>query len=494
MKILYYRSLFIITALVLLSITGVYGQQNAVLYGEVTDTDNGEGLIGANVQLMGTNWGAATNVDGNYRITRITPGTYTLVISYLGYQRQEIEIELAAGEELEYNSEMTGAGIEGEEILFSVQAQGQRSAINQQLSSNTISNIVSRDRIREMPDVNAAESIGRLPGVSIQRSGGEANKIAIRGLSPKYNTVTVNGVRMPATGGDDRSVDLSLISSNMLDGIEVLKAITPDQDADAIGGSVDLRLREAPDQLMFDVAAQGGFTHLQNHYGNYKLTGSVSNRFLDNKLGVIANINLDEYDRSADKFSGDYRRSTNSETGETEVVAQSIGLREENVVRGRKGASIVLDYRIPHGKINANTFYNKLDNDGLYRINRMDVNANRHYYDLERRTGSTSVMVGGIGFEQDFDWINYDANVSRTSTSSNNPRDYTYHFVQESSAFQGSVTPGTDPNQIPGMATNDSTDTALQDLYTWGTDRNEHETAAQANFHIPFNLGSTIDG
>src|SRR5690606_21576390 len=115
-----------------------------------------------------------------------------------------------------------------------------------------------------------------------------------------YNAVTVNGVRLPSTDSHDRSVDLSLVSSNMLDGIEVMKAITADKDADALGGTVDLRLREAPDRPAVDLSIQGGYNQLQDYYGNYRLSGSASNRFLDSKLGVLVSFSVDEFDRSAD--------------------------------------------------------------------------------------------------------------------------------------------------------------------------------------------------
>jgi len=143
------------------------------------------------------------------------------------------------------NFQLTGQAILGDEVIVTAQARGQNAAITQQLNSNTISNIVASDRIKELPDASAAESIGRLPGVSIDRYNGEATGIAIRGLAPKYNTVTVNGVTLPATDRENRSVDLSLISSNLLDGIEVKKANTPDMDADALGGTIDLRFKRS---------------------------------------------------------------------------------------------------------------------------------------------------------------------------------------------------------------------------------------------------------
>ncbi len=128
-----------------------------------------------------------------------------------------------------------------------------------------IMNVVSAARIQELPDVNAAESVGRLPGVSLIRTGGEGSQVVIRGLSPQYNQITMDGVELSSNvnsqnsiiSGDrnqgtaaasllgDRGMDLSMISSSMLGGIEVIKAITPDMDATVLGGVVNFDMRKA---------------------------------------------------------------------------------------------------------------------------------------------------------------------------------------------------------------------------------------------------------
>ncbi len=467
---------------------------SARISGKVTDKSTGEALPGASVVIAGTSIGSATDLKGMYSIPPVSAGSYTLVVTYVGYKRQERAISLTDGQNLVVNFELDWEGVVGEEVLVTAQASAQIGAINQQLMSNTITNVVSAARIRELPDVNAAESVGRLPGVSIQRSGGEANKIAIRGLSPKYNTVTVNGVRVPSTGGDDRSVDLSLISSNMLDGIEVMKAITADKDADAIGGSVDLKLREAPEGLQVDVLTQGGYNQLQSYYGNYKVNASVSNRAFRNRLGVIANFNLDEFDRSADKFSGDYRQSSNPVSGLPIIIVSNIGLREETVVRGRTGASLVMDYRIPRGKISANTFYNRLHFDGLYRINQMAAENNRHYYNTEERSGTTAIFTGAIALEQDFGWFQFDGGYARTASRTENPEDFYWQFAQEGNAFNSQPTEETLPNQIPSFLNIDTLRTGLQDAFVYSTRREENESAVQLNVKVPFRFGNRLTG
>jgi len=478
--------------------TFALAQSKGRITGSVRDGRTAEPLPAANVMIQGTTMGAATDVEGRYTIRGLDPGSYTLVVSYVGYERVEREVQLQAGGTATVDIDLQPMSVRGEEVVVSVQAQGQREAINQQLASETISDVVSEARIRELPDVNAAESIGRLPGVSIQRQGGEATKVAIRGTAPKYNTVTVNGVRLPATGGNDRSVDLSLISSNMLDGIELKKAVTADMPADAIGGVVDLRLKQAPNRLQFTTSVQGGYNQLQNDYSNYKINGSISNRFYNNLLGVIFSFNLDNYNRSADKLSGDYRTQTEVGSDKTLIIAENLGLREEAVTRGRRGASLVMDYQIQDGKITANTFYNQLRQDGLYRINQMMVDQNRHNYNLEDRSSTTAIFTGALGIEQDFGWLKYDASVAQSFTGTESPEDYIWRFRQEGQgAFveTGRLGPNTPLRFIQDSLVNyDSTEISLQEVMLEATEREENQTAAQLNLQFPFRIGNRING
>ena len=133
----------------------------------------------------------------------------------------------------------------GEEVIVTAMMRGQRAAINSQLNAGGIVNVVSEEQIQELPDANAAEALGRLPGISLKRSGGEAQSVVLRGLNEKFSQIQLDGVPIPPTSAGSRGVDLSLFSINSLAGIEVTKALTPDMDADAIAGSVNLVTRKA---------------------------------------------------------------------------------------------------------------------------------------------------------------------------------------------------------------------------------------------------------
>ena len=226
----YFSILILLTYLT----TGLDAATGVVL-GRVTDAENGETLPGANVVIKGTHVGATTDYDGNYRITNAPIGQQSLVFSFIGYAEKELPVAVNPGSAVEINATLQISAILGEELVVTAQLQGQAAAINQQISSNTIVNVVSQEKIRKFPDQNAAESVGRLSGVAVQRDAGEGTKVVVRGLSPKFSSITVNGERIPSTDEEDRSVDLSMISSDALAGIEVFKSLTPDRDGDAIG-------------------------------------------------------------------------------------------------------------------------------------------------------------------------------------------------------------------------------------------------------------------
>lgn len=476
----------------------VDAQSGTRIFGKVTELGSDESLLGANVIIKGTSVGTSVDLDGNYIIQNVRPGLYTLEVTYIGFKPISREIVVNADQRtLEVNFQMEWQGVVGDDVIVTAQARGQMAAINQQRTSNTITNIVSSDRIQELPDVNAAESIGRLPGVAIQRSGGEANKIAIRGLSPKYNTVTVNGVRVPSVDTRDRSVDLSLVSSNMLDGIEVTKALTPDKDADAIGGTVDLRLRTAPDKLFADLQLSGGYTALQGTTGNYKIVGSTGKRFLDKKLGLIVGFNADSYDRSADQFSGGYELIPDPQNGNVLTPnVTSLNLRENSNTRRRLGGNALVDYTFGQGKVVWNTFYNYLGNEGSTRTNEFAIGSNRHKYSLSESVGDASIFTSSLNLEQNLDWLKFDLGASYSASLNEHPNDYYWDFMEES-AFNGAdlgLIRFAPPASIPPVFKNNIENTYFNYLNITNRKTTEQQSGITANIEIPYSFSRQVNG
>ena len=284
-------------AVILLS-AGVSAYGQGILYGVVTDSVTGKSLVGANVYLDGTALGSATNLEGEYRIVNIPPGPYEVKITYIGYIRKEIMLQIPHEGAVALDVALTYEVIQGKPIVVTAQAEGQVAAINQQITSNTIINVISEEKIQELPDANAAEAIGRLPGVSVQRSGGEANKVVLRGLSDRFSSITIDGVRIASTDANSRGVDLSTISQGSLAGVELYKALTPDKDADAIAGSINLVTKKAPSRRTIRLDAHGSYNDLESSFGQYDFNFRYSQRFFNDMFGLQAGANTERRIRS----------------------------------------------------------------------------------------------------------------------------------------------------------------------------------------------------
>jgi TonB-dependent receptor len=354
---------FLLHLLILIIFISASTFAQGVLSGTVTDSLNNDKLVGANVYLVGTSLGSAVDIEGHYRIASIPQGTYTAKISYIGYKAKEFSVTISNNRTAELNAELMPDVIQGQEVVVSAQALGQAAAINQQLSSNTIVNVVSEQKIQELPDANAAEAIGRLPGVSIQRSGGEANKIVLRGLDEKYSTITVDGIRMASTDENDRGIDLSTLSQGSLAGIELFKALTPDKDADAIAGTVNLVTKKAPEERLIRLDAKGAYDRLDKDAGQYDFAARYGERFFNNLFGIQAEAHAEQKVRSKENTNIDYNQGL-TKTGSTEPNTDweitDFTLLYTNEIRQRQGGALILDFNTPDGgTIKLSNNYNK---------------------------------------------------------------------------------------------------------------------------------------
>jgi len=337
------------------------------LRGYVRDAATREPLRYATVAVQGSIVGTRTDDNGYYEISYYElsvagGGPYKLVARYLGYTDEIFELDIRQGENKTHNFSLSVTARTMETVVISAQASGQWQAVNQQLTSRTIKNVVSRAQIQELPESNAAEAVGRLPGVSLERSGGEGNKVVIRGMSSKYTQVQIDGVAMAATGSGDRSVDLSMISPQMLEGIELTKAVMANQEATATGGIVNFRLRRAPENPSLNVMVQGGHNSLRNGYQDYKASVGGSNRFFSKKLGVYGQVDYEEKDASSHQLGNvDFV----GESRDGNVVYKTNSMRLMDVFRytRRLGGALVLDLNLPSTTITSTNFFSRINQE-----------------------------------------------------------------------------------------------------------------------------------
>jgi TonB-dependent receptor len=402
--------------------------QNSKITGKVKDSQTNEPIIGANILLVGTSLGAATNINGEFAIYNIPFGDYKVRVSYIGYKTEEIDVKSINSQTFNTEILLNSDAIElGGEVVVSAQRQGQVSAINQQLTSERLVNIVSSEKMLEFPDANVAESISRLPGVSLQRDGGEGSSIVVRGLSPKYSKVTVDGVDMATTDAQERGTNLSGVSQENLKSIELYKSPTADMDGDAIGGTVNLQTGVASENPVAIFRSFGFYNGLENNFKQFSLFGKYSNRFFENDLGLQASVNFEDRDRSSDLFSGNYLFSPDPITGiPLKINNSSVTDRLEN--RKRIGGNFILDYNIGNGYIMLNSFLSSTSRDIKERRRNVDVDEakdNIYMSDIER---SLQSYVNTLKGEHTFGDFETDWSASFSYSRNQRPTDIEMQF------------------------------------------------------------------
>ncbi len=461
---------------------------NGKIKGTIVDANSGDPLIGANVMIVGTSIGAAANIDGKFLLSSVKPGNYKLKITYVGYKEKIEEVTVLPNRATEINVKLSWVAVEGEVVLVTAQAKGQLAAINEQLSSNEIKNVVSKDRIRELPDANAAESVGRLPGVSIMRSGGEGDKVVIRGLSPKYSKIMVDGVSLAATGEDDRSVSMSSISSYSLEGIEVIKAPNASMDGDQVGGSVNFKMKTAEKGFHSNVVMEGAYNNLKNSYSDYMIVGDISNRFFNDKLGVFAQLSTDKKNLSSNQMHAGYYFDKNKGRS---LRTESLDLKDIIRERKRYGGTLTLDYLLPDGKIYFKNFFSSGDNDQqTYREGYS--RSRRHNYNTSYDGNNQLIYSNILSYEQNVSIFKINAKLSHSYSETNALDNIEFGFYKRGdiNEFPYDI----DPKDIPDYSKNEIDKTLWSSIRVGDKITKGRQLALSLDFETDFTISKQING
>lgn len=372
--------LYLLTICLLLTFVTLKAQNTTQISGTVKDGE-GNPLPFASVIFSGQS-GVTTDQNGGYSL-QLPVGNYTLTVSYIGYQTYTEEVTLVQGERKVINIVLQEnvSALEGVEVYGRL-TRGQAKALNIQKNLPNISNVVSNEFFLQFPDVSAAETVQRIPGISITRDQGEGEFVQVRGTSEQFNAVTINGQRLPSAEPDaGRAVGLDLIQSYLIETITVTKALRPDMDADALGGMVDFQLRKAGDDFQGQFYAGYGFNEQQSVTRKFgqdigSFSGFISNRYLENKLGVLLAGSYFNTDRGSLFNSWRY----------LDKEANTLSRRratDYDINRERYGFVANLDYVFnPNNNIEFSANYNRYLDNEIRRLAIFTRSNNRE----ERRT------------------------------------------------------------------------------------------------------------
>lgn len=244
----------------------VFGQSS--IKGKVLSDATAEELIGASVYIMELSKGASTDLDGNYMISSVSPGTYTVVAQYISFRSDTMHnVKIEQDQMITLNFELKDASITME--IVTIEAKANKASSNymlsiQKKSANVMDGITSQ-QIKKAGDSDAAGAVKRITGVSVE--GGKY--VYIRGLSDRYAKTTLNGAEIPGLDPNRNTVQLDLYPTSLIDNIIVTKTFSPELPASYTAGLVDIVTKDFPDKLNFYFSTSLGFNTQSTFNNNY---------------------------------------------------------------------------------------------------------------------------------------------------------------------------------------------------------------------------------
>jgi len=355
--------------------------------GHVYDHQTGEAMVGASVRLENTTLSTLTGLDGSFEFKHLKEGNYTLRVSYISYKSftQKISVEKEHNPAIKvYLSEDNSNDLS--EIVIAVKHEGSTEHMARKIEQKSmqVMNVVSGRAMEISPDLTVANVIQRVSGVTIERSSnGDGQYAILRGMDKRYNYTLVNGIKIPSPDNKFRYVPLDIFPAELLERLEVYKSLTPNMEGDAVGGVVNMVMKDAPSKLQVNANLAGGYSQMLldrkflsfnrdviNSRSPYEINGrnynakpadfptgtvdykakqaspnlvgglSVGQRFLDNKMGVLI----------AGSYQNSYRGTNstffNSTVAETDQVSRitSMDYRQYSEQQKRYGLHGKIDY------------------------------------------------------------------------------------------------------------------------------------------------------
>ncbi|GLB48410.1 TonB-dependent receptor [Neptunitalea lumnitzerae] len=347
------------------------------IQGTITD-DYGIYVPGASVMIKSLNKGVVSDQDGKFTFVNVPAGDYTITVKYLGFEDTEAPVTVTANQTVAVSIVLSSSNVELEEVeVTGFGLGGQARALNTQKNNTNITNVVSTEQIGKFPDANIGDAVKRIPGITMQVDQGEARNIIVRGMAPQLNSVTLNGSRIPSAEGDNRNVQMDLIPSDMIQTIEVNKAVTPDMDGDALGGSVNLITRSAPQSFRLAATLGSGINFIND---KPVINGSflVGDRTKNGKFGWMVSASYNDSDFGSDNVEAEWTDEfeynngdeDNLESVDVNPYNNTYELRTYLVQRIRRSFSANFDYKFnDNNTIFFKSMYNwRDDRENRYRV------------------------------------------------------------------------------------------------------------------------------
>lgn len=319
-----------------------------VLTGVVRNQADGTPIAGATVEASGPKGAVATTgADGSFSFPALPSGAYKLTVKF-GGQQIERDIAVEGGKPATADiriavAESAPAMSAAEEIVV----LGQRAQIDlarqaQEQAPNLI-NIQPLEEIQKLPDISLAEAVRRIPGVSAETDEGENRYINIRGCDAELNNTTYDGVQLLPTNNASptaayRAMALDSLPIGFIGSVKVTKSNTPEMDAEALCGTIDITSRTAPQNgkpFIFGDFGSGWEPSRNTPVGDFSVTGGGTK----GPLSVVVTVSGHENWRGIDDVEPAY---VNNTAQAPYYALNDIQQRDYELHRVRHGESVDL--------------------------------------------------------------------------------------------------------------------------------------------------------
>ncbi len=326
------------------------------LAGSVTDTLGGA-LPGAKITLTPSGQTAVTDEQGNFLLSNLPAGAYTVKVDAIGFAEFSEPVTVKAGEVAQQAAVLKVSSAIEDVQVYAGREKGEVDAMNQQQSADNILEVLPAEVVTSLPNVNIADSVGRLPGVTLERDEGEGKYVQIRGTEPRLSNLTVDGINIPSPEAAVRNIKLDTVPAALVGSIQVSKTLLPSMDGDGIGGTVDLVTRTAEDRPTYNVSIMGGHTPIISDGASNidQFTASIGQRFGAAKpFGIFIGATYDYNGRGIDDIEpgpGVTQLNGEAANGPNYAVLPTADYREYHYDRRRIGFAGTADYRFAPGSV-----------------------------------------------------------------------------------------------------------------------------------------------
>lgn len=380
--------------------------------GVVYDTEYKQPLTSVTVSIKGTDIYDFSGMDGSFKFNNLAQGSYELVFTYLGYNTHIETILLKENTTLNINLSEESQLLESVVITSVRDFSTDANARADERKADNVINILSARSIELSPDLTVANIMQRVSGVSLERnSNGDGQYAIVRGMDKRYNYTLVNGIKIPSPDAKNRYVPLDIFPSDLLDRLVVSKSLLPNMEGDAIGGVIDMRMKDAPARFSVSLNTGIGYNMLNQQrpfrtfdrsavnnqspnrangpgyqaklsdfpYNNLNFSDinnpvnqfysfSVGNRFFNNKLGWILAASHQNTFRGANSLF----MSTFVDQEDNNPYYEIMQLREFSTEQKRTGLHTKLDFK-PNSSNKLNLYLAYMDLQEMEVRSRIDT-------------------------------------------------------------------------------------------------------------------------